>query len=176
MQWSKLKTRAEAFFAPAVAGRVELRITQYRTWRVPEGRAWITLDGDELHSFCTFTHWRERSRLERSIREANGVASFTSDRDGYLEASRAAESIVEQQGHGSQSDFMAALYSYLDMTVEDALSSDQLVHRALAVLDRRLGKRRLRALELRTDEHPLVRRLLAFRQQVEGLAGRVGAA
>ena len=176
MQWSKLKTRAEAFFAPTIAGRVELRVTQYRNWRLPEGRAWITLDGKELHSFCTLTHWRERSRLEHGLRDANHVMSFTSDREGYLEASRAADAILEKQGLGSQSDFMAALYSYLDMTVTDALASEQLVHRALAVLDRRLGKRRLVALELRTDEHPLVKRLLAFRLQCGGLSARVGAA
>jgi hypothetical protein len=43
------------------------------------------------------------------------------------------------------------------------------VLRALAVLDRRLGRRRLRTLEFRTDEHPLVIGLYRFRCTAEGI-------
>lgn len=40
---------------------------------------------------------------------------------------------------------------------------------ALAVLDGRLGKRRLRALALPSDEHPLVRAMFTLRCDVEGI-------
>lgn len=50
------------------------------------------------------------------------------------------------------------------------MASDDVMTRALAVLARRLGKRRLATLELRTDESPIVRRLLDLRLEAEGLA------
>jgi hypothetical protein len=65
--------------------------------------------------------------------------------------------------------FQAAVERYPDLPVDEALVSSNLVHRALAVLDRRLGKRRLGKLECRTDEHPLVMGLYRFRCSSEGV-------
>jgi hypothetical protein len=42
--------------------------------------------------------------------------------------------------------------------------------RALAVIDRRAGKRRLRSLEVGPLEHPLVRELFRLRCEAEGIS------
>ena len=49
------------------------------------------------------------------------------------------------------------------MPVGVALESECLLHRALAVIDSRVGKRRLQRIVPRADENPLVIRLLEFR-------------
>ncbi|WP_337170189.1 hypothetical protein [Gemmatimonas aurantiaca] len=51
----------------------------------------------------------------------------------------------------------------------DALASSSPLFRALAVLDARVGKRRLRQLAATPDEHPLVRRLRVLRCEAEGI-------
>jgi len=75
MQWSKLKSRIERFFAASVSGRVEVRTTSYRHAHDWEGRGWITLDGEKIGNICTRKYWVERSRLEfRCAQEKLGFA------------------------------------------------------------------------------------------------------
>jgi hypothetical protein len=171
MQWSKLKARVESFFAPAVAGRVELRTTNYRHVHDGAGRGWITIDGREVYNFCTQKYWVEGNALSAGIRTANRATDWSDPAQevAYYEAGAQTEQILEKRGIVCQGGFESALADYLTLSLDDALASDNLVHRALAVLDGRLGKRRLRSLELRADEHPLVKQLLDFRCRVEGV-------
>jgi hypothetical protein len=137
MQWSKAKKRVEALFAPRVATRVELRTTRYRKTHDAEGRGWITIDGSEAWSFCTLRYFVERNKLEDGIREANRGLDFRdpAQREAYSEGSREAERILQQRGVLSKYDFEEAVASYPALQVDAALESDNLSHRALAVLD-----------------------------------------
>jgi hypothetical protein len=54
------------------------------------------------------------------------------------------------------------------MSIDDGMASENTVIRALAVLDKRLGRRRLAMLDP-SLETPLVATLLRFRLQVTGL-------
>jgi hypothetical protein len=85
MQWSKLKARVESFFAPAVAGRVELRTTNYRHVHDGAGRGWITIDGREVYNFCTQKYWVEGNALSEGIRTANRATDW---RDPAQEGAR----------------------------------------------------------------------------------------
>jgi hypothetical protein len=66
-------------------------------------------------------------------------------------------------------EFAQALGASLSLSVDRMLESDNAVLRALAMLDGRLGKRRLRAMRLRDDEHPLVRQFFMLRCESEGI-------
>jgi hypothetical protein len=171
MQWSRLKKAVESRFAPSVFGRVELRTTNYRYIHDWEGRGWITVDRQEIHDFSTLNYYAQAHKLASAIREANRATDWTdpAQRDGYYEAGATSDQILLKQGIAPQGWFERSLQDYLQLSIEEALGSDNLLHRALAVLDRRLGKRRLRALELSATEHPLVRRLFDFRRKAEGL-------
>jgi hypothetical protein len=174
MQWSKLKARVEAFFAPSMSGRVELRTTRYRHVHDGEGRGWITIDGIEVYNFCTLKYWVEWNALSAELRQAHGATDLRDpeQRRAYHDAGREAEQILAERGILSQGWFETSLAEYLTLALDDALASDDLVHRALAVLDGRLGKRRLQSFPLRADESPLVRRLLDLRCEVEGVRRR----
>jgi hypothetical protein len=65
---------------------------------------------------------------------------------------------------------LADLKAYLRLSIDDALKSDTPLVRALAVIDRRAGKRRLRSLEVGPLEHPLVRELFRLRCEAEGIS------
>ena len=177
MQWSKLKKLVESRFSPTLTGRAELRITNYRKSNDFEGRAWITLDGEEVWNFCTWKYLVEHQKLTDQLGNLCGATEPQEPtRSGsYYWSGDAADGILHKQGILSQKYFEDALEAYLNMSVEDACASDNLVHRALSALDRRLGKRRLSTLALRTDEHPLVKRLLQFRLEAEGLSAATPA-
>jgi hypothetical protein len=144
MQWSKLRSTVESRFAPALGRRVSLHQARYRYTREEVGRVWISVDGRDSASFAT------------------GAAARDTGDEGELRAS----------GVYSDQDAIAELEAFLSMPVEEALAAPSPLLRALAVLDARVGKRRLKAMAASPDEHPLVRTLLAVRCDAEGV--RVG--
>jgi hypothetical protein len=165
-----LKKAVESLFAGSVAGRVQLRYTNYRHVHDGEGRGWITVDKTEVHQFSTLEYYVESNKLAGAI-AINGTTDWKDPDqcEGHREAKTQSDDILLGQGIATQYWYTRGLQSYLQLSVDEALASDNFLHRALAVLDRRLGKRRLRSLELAPTEHELVRHLLAFRRQAEGL-------
>ncbi len=168
MQWSQLKKRIESLFANSVKGRAELRTTRYHKAHDQMGRAWITSDGQEVINICTFAYeselWRESSR----IREGSGCTDYriAENREGYRAAYTEAELILREKAIFNRHAFHASLFSYLNLSIEQILSSPNPMIRAIGMLDRRVGKRRLSAMDM-GNENPLVARLHQFRVEAE---------
>jgi hypothetical protein len=176
MQWSRLKEQIESRFASSMAGRVELRITSYRHTHDAEGRGWITIDKKEAHNFCTLKFWIEQGLLLEGIRAANNATDYhdPAQRAGYYHAYEQADAILDQRGVRSKEWFENSLQEYLSLTLEEGLASTNFLHRALAVIDKRLGKRRVKTLQLSAGEHPLVSRFLELRRAAEFPAYKEG--
>jgi hypothetical protein len=75
---------------------------------------------------------------------------------------------MSEEGEYTQFTYYHALDEYANMDVATALQSPHVLIRALARLDRRLGRRRFLALGSADLEHPLVRTLTVLRAQAEG--------
>jgi len=65
-------------------------------------------------------------------------------------------------------DVNRALFDFLNLSINDAIKSDNPIIRAFATLDRRFGRRRLDAFD-DSKEHPLVKTLYRFRCKAEGV-------
>jgi hypothetical protein len=63
---------------------------------------------------------------------------------------------VQEFGYGAR--------AFLDVDVPSALASEDPVFKALAILDRRVGKRTLRKMVLEDNAHPLVRAFFELRR------------
>ena len=140
MRWSELKRRVEAEFAEEIRDRVSIHVTRhYHRSRCSHG--WITLDGEEIADFCD--------------------SSTYFPGDGHLGWRRHA---LVGRGEMRTWDFKAACWDLLHDGVEAALASKDPLRQAMAVLHRKVGKRRLEAL-LREPEalHPLVLYFIALR-------------
>lgn len=147
MQWSQLRKRVEGMFADSVKGRVALRSTGYHKSHDEEGRYWITVDDEEVANMPRWYDWALKQYVDRSDLPqafADYVSLFAKDNLGW------------------------AMRQYLTMSIDDVLRSENVLIQALGMLDRRVGKRRLRALTT-TDSHPLVRAFHRFRCEAEGL-------
>jgi hypothetical protein len=90
---------------------------------------------------------------------------------GYREAWDEATKRLHDAGIFSSHDLPRSMFTYLNLNIDDALTSENPIIRAFAMLDRRFGKRRLCDFDS-TNEHPLVGQFYRFRCHVEGL--RVG--
>lgn len=146
--------------APSMRGRLRLQATRYRRAFDDMGRGWITWDGVEVASF---------ESIPFLIRQGGVRVGLEGLGQDPIAASDLAQAITNHEGTFAMWQFTDAVEGYPDLTVDRALASDDAIVRGLAMLDRRLGKRRLRSLDLRVDEIDLVRRLYALRCSAEGL-------
>ena len=164
MPWSRLKALVESRQAPALGGRVTLHQARYRHAREEVGRVWVAVDGQEVAAFATHMGYARVRPLADSLMDERNAWRSTS---AYADATTDAEAQLRTAGEFSDAVALDDLEGYLSLTVEAALSSDSPLVRALAMLDSRLGKRRLRALEVAPSEHPFVRRMYELRCGVE---------
>ena len=121
-----------------------------------EGRWAIYLGGDEAIGVGCIKADIELSKLQ---------AKYPGD------LARAYEELCSI-GHHTVPVFEGSLQEYLNMSIEEALSSKDVLHRCLALIDRRLGKRRLT--NIKTGSHPAERKFLELRYQSENMKLDIG--
>ncbi len=149
MQWSKLKTRINDLICPDLKSRIDFHVTSYRESHDGADKVWITIDRERVFSCQYYPYeWAERQAYH----------------DG-LEGTQLKEVLREKEIHKPE-DFGNAMRAYLDMPIENALTSADPLIRAFSIVDRRLGKRTLEKLEISDSEHTLVK---AFYQLRRGL-------
>lgn len=150
MRWSKLRKLVESRFAESLAGRLAIHSAAYGNCTC--GHCWITLDKEVIANFCT------RAYFNRKLQGVSGENSmYQRQLVVYGEKSR-------QDAYRSLFDFVHSL------SIADALESDDVLIQSLAVVDSRVGRRKLESLDA-GGYHPLARALLEERRIAEGLSG-----
>ncbi len=150
MRWSKLKNLIEKRFAESVAKRLSIHSAAYGACSC--GHCWITLDKEVVANFCTRAFYNKNLS-----RDSEHNKMYKKHLVMYGELSR-------QDAYQSMFDFVHSL------SIEEALESDDVLVQALAVIDSRVGKNRLKSLH---DEnlHPLAKKLLDVRRDAENIPG-----
>jgi hypothetical protein len=168
MQWSKIKKRVTDLICDSLKGRIDFHLTSYRKdyqsskVRGPDGstnqwlgRAWVTVDGKEILSFSGKSGgllWGERKEMSKPS-------------EGW-ESSRLA---YENKGPEDRQELYEVIKEYPSLSIDDALESPRILARGLALVDRRLGKRRL-AKPPSEDEHDFVKLMYKLRCEAEGIS------
>ncbi len=147
--------------APSVARHADVHVTRYHKPSEEDGRGWISWDDEQVVSFDTWPFINVQRQL------ADDLIDLEED---TWDAWRRSEKIANANGLFHVDQFMDAVEAYPSFPFEEALTSDNAVVRSLAMLDRRLGKRRLRKLTPSAHELPFVRRLHQLRCEAEGIA------
>ena len=161
--WSGTRKKLETdYLCPALRGRVRYFATTYRESHDQEGRAAILVDGEEILKSNYFTYSRVLWERARDYRDEQGL----NWREAYLKADKT----VLDDGLFDQRDFYMAFQKFDNQSIESSLTDETPIVRIFALLDRRLGKRRLAALE-KTMEQELawVRPFYLLRMETEGL-------
>lgn len=170
MKWSQLKKRIEGGFADSVAGRVQVWTTRYRGAHDAEGEAWITIDKKRVSSMGTCSYYIAAYHEQNRLCKDSGCEDYTDpeQQKGYHAAVHEADRLVGEKGLFPLWHFNRALFEFLNLSIDDAIASDDPIIRALATLDRRFGKRRLKTFD-DSEQPPLVRTLYWFRCKAEGI-------
>lgn len=167
-RWSALKQAVEERFSSAVRGRVELRMASYRKAHDYAGRGYITIDGREVWQAASLAWWPAAHAAETELSSNREIPLVNVPPEDV-------RAQLREQGMYDQYEWWQGLRRYLGLSIEDALASDELLIRALAFLDRRLGRRPFLAHSPDANDDALVRLCYQFRADAEGWPTSRGA-
>ena len=160
--WSGIRKRLESdYLAECLRGRIQYFATTYRESHDQEGRAAILLDGKEVisggyYKHCTVSHlFPKDDKYEKRIRQEFAFIYDTALKLGVFD----------------QSCFYCAFSEFDNQSIEESLNSEDLIVRIFAILDRRVGKRRLIAMKNGILKEPEVFQLFyEIRVKAEGIS------
>ncbi|QHW33678.1 hypothetical protein GZH47_24685 [Paenibacillus rhizovicinus] len=187
MSWSKLKQQLESFLCPALAGRVEYRATSYRYLPDKAGHCYITVDKKNIFNMAdktTLIRWYQteleikndseielpisQEELETVRQETKG--NVPEDRLHVIARNRKitgfAKDLVSAQSSLSKSNFTVVATKFLSSSIEECLESPDILLNILALVDRRVGKKRiLNMSETIKLKHPIVQYFYELRRR-----------
>ncbi|MBK3497316.1 nonribosomal peptide synthetase [Viridibacillus sp. YIM B01967] len=179
MQFSKIKKQYESFLCEKLQGRVKLYANVYRKAHDGPARVWLTLDKQEMLNADDLSFIVPRNILYEQIKEERMHKSIPYNRDfnvmfesperqTLIDANDLAEAALMAQGKFESDYFYKALMQYGQISIEEAMQSGNILTQALAMFDRRLGKRRLQKLDM-TRVHPTIQQFHKIRCEAEGI-------
>lgn len=117
---------------PELSRRITYFLTRYHEVHNSYGRASIRLDGQELTNFS----WVEMYAQDK-------VMNDYWEETGEWEDEEVLQKKWNETANFSDYDFLEAATNYLQLPIAEALTSDNYLIRAFAIMDKRVGKRTL---------------------------------
>lgn len=188
MAWSKLKQNLESFLSPALNGRVEYSATSYRYLPGKAGTCYITVDKKNILNMSdtnSLIRWYETEQeikndpnIEISVsdeeidmvrKETNGMVP--EDRLQVIARSRKlseyAKEMMMAQASLSKSNFVDVAIKFLSTPIEASLESNDILLNILALVDRRIGKKRILNMKEKMKlKHPIVQYFYELRMGI----------
>lgn len=165
--WSKMRAKLEnEYLADSLKGHIQYFVTTYKKSHDQEGRASIRLDGKEILSGSYYEQWSKAPLLPKDE---------TYDARLWLEFPFMDDTALKY-GQFDQRCFYRAFDEFDNQSIEKSLDSENLLVRIFAVLDRRLGKRRLEKFkENISEESEVFQTFLKIRLKAEGMEPTLAA-
>jgi hypothetical protein len=186
MAWSKMKQQLESFLCPELVGRVEYRATSYRYLPDKAGQCYITVDKKDVFNMRNATTMIRWYQTEQEIKNDPTVQIPVSEKDiekakedigGRVpeerlevivrnhKTSEYAKEILAAQSALSKSDFYSTANKFLSDSIEENLKSKDILLNIFALIDRRVGKKRILNMEENMKlKHPIVQYFYELRR------------
>ncbi|WP_068774126.1 hypothetical protein [Paenibacillus sp. FJAT-26967] len=186
MSWSKLKQQLESFLCPALHGRVEYRATSYRYLPDKAGLCYISVDKKNVLNMSDRTGLIKWYQTELEIKNDSDIqipvnheeietirietkGNVPEDRLQVMVRNRKiseyAKELLSAQASLSKSNFIVIANKFLSTSIEESLESNDILLNILALVDRRVGKKRiLNMTEVMKLKHPIVQYFYELRR------------
>ncbi|MDQ0063290.1 SF0329 family protein [Paenibacillus harenae] len=178
MSWSKLKQQLESFLSPALVGRVEYLASSYRYLPDKAGLCYLAVDKKKVLNMSDKTTLIRWYQTELEIKNDSGIQipindeeidAVRKDTKGVVPEDRLqvmarsrkrtelAKELMSAQSSLSKSNFVVVANTFLSTSIEDSIESKDILLNILALVDRRVGKKRmLNMTEKMKVKHPIV--------------------
>ena len=164
LTWSGIRKKLEKeYLAPCLQGHIQYYATSYSKSPDHEGRAAIRYDGKEIIKGCYYNNWTKANQFpkdekyEKRMREEFAFIDDTAIKLGIFD----------------QRCFYTAFYEFDNQSIEMSLNSENLLVRIFAILDRRVGKRRLTSIRKTIEKDESIsnvfKEFFAIRIKAEGM-------
>ena len=185
MAWSKMKQILESFLCTALFGRVEYCATSYRYLPDKAGLSYITVNKKNVfnrNDVTTLIRWYQ---TEQEIKNDPNIKIYINneeieavrkDTQGTVPEDRLiviarnrkitdyAKELLSEQSVLSKSNFIVVANKFLSISLKDSIESNDILLNILALVDRRVGKKRLlRMCENMKLKHPIVQHFYELR-------------
>ena len=159
--WSGIRKRMESeYLAESLKGDISYFATSYSRSSDHEGRAAIRYKGKEIIKGCYYHNWTKAAsfpkdeKYERRMREEFAYIDDTAIKLGVFD----------------QTCFYKAFDEFDNQSIEKSLYSENMLVRIFAVLDRRVGKRKLISMKESIENEPdSIKEFFAIRMNAEGI-------
>ena len=135
--WSGLNKQLTECLCDSLRNRVTYFLTRYHEVHNSYGRAAIRLDGKELVIFSWIDMYKQDSDINERWKETGIWDGDTLELKNKW----------EKEGILSDWDFLQAATDFLQMPIEEALTSSNCLIHIFAILDRRVGKRTIKQIK-----------------------------
>lgn len=159
--WSGIRKKLETeYLAQSLRGHIRYYVTSYSRSPDHHGRAAIRYDGQEIIAGCYWNNWVKADLLPRDEKYDKRKSTVMA----YMDDTALGLGIFDEYC------FYRAFTEFDNQSIEESLKSDDLIVRIFAVLDRRIGKRRLELMkETIAGEPETFREFYAIRAKAEEL-------
>ena len=169
MKWSQHRKRIRESICPELKKRIDFHVTCYRDAHDGVGEAWITVDRKKVLGAGFYKWWKafRKAQTETQEKSTDSGGCIASMRGSHFETflPETEQAVLNQEVYET-GYFLKATKDYLNMSLEEALQSSNHLIRALAMVDRRLGKRRFGRIKIAPDDPAIVKLFYALRQEV----------
>ncbi|TDM12458.1 SF0329 family protein [Macrococcus bovicus] len=184
MRWTKRKQMLESLLCDSLQGRIQINRVVYRQSHDQPSRLTITFDKNEIFATDDISYEREAYRLGNHMERSEEMPSLDERYRFMMDELSETESLIYQQRMEEANDKVEEtlhqrglyadhtiydFFNYNQFSIEEAMNHRSEVIRAYAMLDRRLGMRKLQNMNLH-QEHPLVQKFYAIRKTAENLS------
>lgn len=144
--WSGLNKKLTDCLCGQLKDRITYFLTRYHEVHNSYGRAAVRLDGKELVNFSWVEMYQQDNDTNELYKESGKW-----DYDSPILKSKWDENATYSDG-----DFLSAATEFLQLSVSDALNSDDYLIRMFAIVDRRVGKRTIEKIKEKEEykEYP----------------------
>ena len=158
MKWSKLRKELKDRLADNLKSRFDYHLTTYKNSTGYLGRAWITWDGKEILNFSNQDTWNEYKSYSNELAATHYISH------NQIKSTERTEGKIMEKGEFSKYDFAENAFLFLNFNIQKAIKSDNPILKALAVVDKRIGKRTLNDLK-KSENHPMIKHLIKLRTE-----------
>lgn len=147
--WSGLNKQLKNMLCDTLKSRIKYFLTRYHDVHNAYGRAAILLDNKEIICFS----WIEMYHQDNDLSEAYAVNRELS----YDHIRIQLKEKWDYECEYCEMDFLEAVTQFRSMSIQEALDSDNYIIKILAIMDKRVGKRKLKqiAAEKYYDNYPV---------------------
>lgn len=173
MNWNKLRKQLESFLSPSLKCVVSYAQAGYRYRTDKKTQCYLLVDKKEvMNQQKDLIEWFEndasakkylesRIRVDETAIEAvrKNHANIPEERLEVIaknnQVNEKAKEVFKAQQDLYKTDFQNVAAEYLKLSVDECLNSHDIILNILAIMDRRVGKNRLKKMDFRT-KHPAV--------------------